>query len=177
MIDVTTMRGRQERGGILAWLAISFLLVSAMLVAGGIFLFHTIKVRESHAGNEVQVDTPLGSVHVQQHREGGPESAGMPTYPGSKSLRNENASVDLSAIFGDKDLHVVAGKWETTDPIDKVQKYYEDKFPDMSVIQHSGKVEMHSSDGHGKRVIVLRRVGGHGGTEIALASVGEPKAN
>ena len=69
----------------------------------------------------------------------------------------------------------MAGKWETSDPIDKVEKYYEDKFPDMSVIQHAGKVEMHSANGNGKRVIVLYDHGGS--TEISLASVGEPKAN
>ena len=60
-----------------------------------------------------------------------------------------------------------------------MQKFYEDKFPEMSVIQHDGEVEMHSVDRHGKRVIVLRRVTHSGGeaTEISLASVGEPKAN
>jgi hypothetical protein len=185
MIDMTTMRGpklpgQSRRGGILAWLLVSILMVFALLVMGGIFFARSIKVRETHAGNDVQVDTPFGSVHVQHNGNDRPETAGMPMYPGAKLLHNgESASVDLSAIFGERDLHIVAGKWVTPDPIDKVQKYYEDKFPDMSVIQHIDKVEMHSLDGRGKRFIVLRRVthGGGDGTEIALASVGEPRAN
>jgi hypothetical protein len=177
MIEVSVTRGGRARGGVLAWLAICFLMISAILVMGGLFLAHTIKVHESRAGNEVQVETPFGSVHVHQGTNGRPESVGMPLYPGAKPLRNgQSATVDLSEIFGgDKDLHIVAGKWETRDPIDKVQKYYEDKFPDMSVIQHSDRVEMHSIDGRGKRVILLRDRGG--ATEIALASVGEPRAN
>jgi hypothetical protein len=176
MIEKTAMRGRKEHGGILAWLLITFLLVAGCLVVAGVFVAHTIKVHQSRTGNDVQVDTPFGSVHVQHHGTTRPETAGMPLYPGAKPIHGgENASVDLSAIFGDKDLQIVAGKWETTDPIDKVQKFYEDKFPDMSVIQHGNKVEMHSVNGHGKRVVALLDRGGR--TEIALASVGEPKAN
>jgi hypothetical protein len=182
MIDATKMRSdtiqgaQSRRGGVIAWLVISLLLVSAFLVIGGLFFAHTIKVRQTRAGNDVQVDTPFGSVHVQHNGDGRLESTGMPIYPHAKPLgKGDSATVDLSQLFGDNDLHIVAGKWATPDPIDKVQKYYEDKFPDMSVIQHSGKIEMHSIDRHGKRVIVLRDRGGS--TEISLASVGEPKAN
>ncbi|HEY3836204.1 MAG TPA: hypothetical protein VGL72_06515 [Bryobacteraceae bacterium] len=163
-----------QGGGILGWLIMSFFLVAVVLVVGGLLVFHNIKVRQ--AGNEVNVDTPFGSVHVQHGDNGRPASLGIPLYPGSTlSGKGETANVDFSEIFGDKDLHIVAGKWETSDPIDKVQKYYEDKFPDMSVIQHNTEVEMHSVDRRGKRVIVLRSR--HGATEISLASVGEPKAN
>jgi hypothetical protein len=164
----------RERGGVLAWLAISFLLIAGLLLMSGFFLFHTIKVR--NAGNEVHVDTPFGSVNVQHGNNGHPESLGIPLYPNSRIAgKGETANVDFSELFGDKDLHIVAGKWETTDPIDKVQKYYEDKFPDISVVQHNGEVEMHGADRRGKRVIVLRSR--RGLTEISLASVGEPKAN
>ena len=179
MTDVSIMRDGRTRGGVIAGLVIAFLLFSAILVMAGIFFAHSSKVRQTRAVNDVQVDTPFGSVHVQ-HNGDRPESVGMPLYPGAKPLREGGtASVDLSAIFGDKDLHIVAGKWETSDSIDKVQKYYEDKFPDMSVIQHTDRVEMHSIDGRAKRVIVLRGVLRDRGsaTEISLASVGEPKAN
>ena len=163
-------------GGVLGWLVMSFFLVCALLVVGGIFFAHSIKVRESRAGGDVQVETPFGSVHVSRNRDGRPETAGMPLYPAATPLKDQgNAVVDLSSSFGDQDLHIVAGKWETSDPIDKVQKFYEDKFPDMNVIQHAGKVEMHSVNGKGKRVIVLYDRGNS--TEISLASVGEPKAN
>jgi len=176
MID--SNRLRRQRGGVLGWLAFVFLVISACLVMGGLFFAHNVKVRESHSGNrnDVQVDTPIGSVHVQHGDTGNTRAIGIPIYPGAKQVKDgESASVDLSAVFGDKNLQIIAGKWETSDPIDKVQKYYEDKFPDMNVVQHHGKVEMHSVNGHAKRVIALREHGG--ATEIALASVGEPKAN
>ncbi len=117
MIDVSVMQRApadpaappRERGGILAWLVICFLLVSALLAMGGLFFVHSIKVRQ--AGNDVQVETPFGSVHVQHGGNGQP--VGIPLYPGAKPRgRGENGSVDLSEIFGDKDLHIVAGKWE-----------------------------------------------------------------
>jgi hypothetical protein len=177
MIDALTMRRR--RGGVLLWLTVSFLLVSVGLILAGLFFAHNIKVREVRTGNngeDVQVDTPLGSLHVQHGRDGRAAAIGIPVYPGAKPLHSgDSASVDLSAIFGEKDLQIVAGKWQTPDPIDKVEKYYEDKFPDMSVIQHSGEVEMHSIENRAKRVIALKTRGE--GTEISLASVGEPKAN
>ena len=178
MIERTSMQRRNtgESGGILAWLAISFLLISACFVMAGIFFVHHIKVSEFRAGKEVQVETP--SVRSTCSQDGGSRAGtvGMAIYPGAKLIRDhDSATVDLSSIFGEGDLHIVAGKWETPDPIDKVQKYYEDKFPDMSVVQHTGRVEMHSINGHGKRVIVLRDR--RGSTEISLASVGEPKAN
>ena len=168
---------RTQNGGILAWLLFTLLAFCAVVVLCGIFFAKSIRVHES--GNNVQVDTPFGSVHVQ-HNENGRAETGMPVYPGAKQRhKGSSASVDLSGILGDEGLHIVAGTWETADPIDKVQKYYEDKFPSMSVIQHSDKVEMHSIDGNGKRFISLRRLYQNGGegTEISLASVGEPKAN
>ena len=178
MTDMSTAQGGTagRRGGIIGWLLMTFFLLGVLLVVGGIFFVHTIKVHESGAGNDVRVETPFGSVHVSQNQGGRPETAGMPLYPGAKPLKNrENAVVDFSSSLGDSDLHIVAGRWETSDPIDKVEKYYEDKFPDMSVIQHTGRVEMHSVNGKGKRVIVLYDRGSS--TEISLASVGEPKAN
>lgn len=146
---------------------------------GGLFIASRVRVHESSAANgkDVQVDTPFGSVHVQQNGKDKPELTGLPVYPGAHSINRDHASVDISSSFGgdDKDLHIVAGKWETSDSIDQVRKFYEARFPEMSVVQHGDRVEMHSMDGGHKRAISLRRRGG--GTEIALASVGEPKAN
>jgi len=167
---------RSERGGILGWLALIFLLVAVGLVGGGLFLAHNIKVHEARDGHDVQVETPFGSVHVQHGKSGNAASIGIPIYPGAKQLKDGgSAMVDLSGLIGDKDFQVIAGKWQTDDPIDKVEKFYEDKYPGMNVSRHHGHVEMHSGKGHGQRVIALRDR--DGSTEISLASVGEPKAN
>lgn len=166
----------------LAWLLVVILVVASAVVMGGLYIASHVRIHEASGahGNDVQVDTPLGSVHVQANDKGHPESAGLPVYPGARPLKGDHASVDISSTFGDKDFHIVTGKWETPDSLDRVRKFYEAKFPGMSVVQHHDRVEMHSLDmesgpgGH-KRVIVLRERGS--GTEIALASVGEPKAN
>jgi hypothetical protein len=175
--SVVQSRSAREKGGIIAWLLISFLALCALAAVTGLYFVRHIKVHEVRSGNDVQVDTPLGSIHVQHNGSGHYGSGGIPVYPGARPLHNgESATVDLSGILGeDNDLHIVAGKWMTSDPLEKVQKYYENKFPHMSVIQHHGKVEMHTIEGHSKRVIALCDKGGS--TEIALASVGEPKAN
>jgi len=181
MIDVSLMqRGRKhasrERGGVVVWVIASFLLISASLVIGGLFFLHNVRVQESRAGGDVRVETPFGSVHVQHRGGARPESMGVPLYPGAKEVGDgESASVDFSQLFGDNDLHIVAGKWRTSDPLEKVEKFYAAKFPEMSVVWHDGKVHMQSVNGHGKKVIVLHNRNGE--TEIALASVGEPKAN
>jgi hypothetical protein len=175
MMDVKGSNDRPRRGGILAWLVICFLVVCGVLVFGGLFIASHIRVHEDVAGNDVRVETPFGSVHVQNGK-GQRSASGLPVYPGAKAVRgHDNATVDLSSMLGGQELHVVSGKWETPDSIERVQKYYEDKFPEMSVIQHSGRVEMHGGSEIGQRVIVLRDTGGR--TEISLASVGEPKAN
>src|SRR5579862_1163342 len=178
MIDMSVTRhcGRRTRtrGGIIGWLVMSLLVVCALAVLVGIFFLRTIKVHESGAGNDVRVDTPFGSMHVSHNGNGQSQATGIPMYPGARPMKDrESAVVDFSS--GGGGVHIAAGRWETSDPIDKVQKFYEDKFPDMSVIQHDGKVEMHSVSGRAKRVIVL--YGRGSSTEISLASVGEPKAN
>jgi len=168
---------RCERGGILGWLALIFLLVAVGLVGGGLFLAHNIKVHEARDGHDVQVETPFGSVHVQHGKTANAGAIGIPIYPGAKQLKDgDSAMVDLGGtFFGDKDLQVIAGKWETPDSVDEVRRFYEGKYPDMNVVSRHGHVEMHSIGSHGKRVIALRER--NGGTEISLASVGEPKAN
>jgi len=173
---IAVEHAHRRRGGILIWLAMALLMIAVLLVGGGLFLAHNIKVREARDGRDVQVETPFGSVHVQHGNGSRTAAIGIPVYPGARLIKDgESASVDLSGLVGDKSLQIVAGKWETSDPIDKVQKYYEDKFPDMNMVQHNGRVEMHTIHVSGKKVISLSER--NGGTEIALASVGEPKAN
>lgn len=175
MIEVRGSCCGGRHGGVLAWVLVSLLIVFGIVVLGGVYFASMVHVRESATGKGVQVETPFGSIKVASGK-GQAAIPGLAVYPGAEQLKDTgNATVDLSSLLHNQDLQIVAGKWTTPDPIDKVQKYYEDKFPEMSVILHQGKVEMHSGDGATKRVIVLRNHGG--GTEISLASVGSPKAN
>src|SRR6185437_15798302 len=149
-------RGSATRGGIIGGLIMSFFLVAAVLVIASIAVVQKIKVHQSGNGDDVRVETPFGSVHVTHSQDGHPQSAGIPLYPGAVPMSgHDNAVVDLSSDMVDKDLHIVAGKWKSSDSIDKVRKFYETKYPEMSVIQHDGSVEMHNVNGKNKRVIAL----------------------
>jgi hypothetical protein len=173
MIEIQRSCRSGRHGGVLAWVLISLLIVFGILILGGVYFASMVHVRENAKG--VQVETPFGSVKVQSG-EGQRAVPGLTVYPGAQQLKNTgNATIDLSTLIHNRDIQVVAGKWTTSDPIDKVQKYYEDKFPEMNVVQHMGKVQMHSGDGAVQRVIELRDLGS--GTEISLATVGSPKAN
>jgi hypothetical protein len=175
MIRRSCCAGRD--GKALAWVLISLLMVFGILILCGVFFASAVRVRvrENASGKGVQVETPFGSVDVQAGENKG-AVPGLAVYPGAHQVKDTgNATVDLSSLIHNRELRVVAGKWTTPDPIETVQKFYEDKYPEMNVVQHAGKVNMHSGDGAVQRVIELRDL--DGGTEISLASIGSPKAN
>ena len=70
------------KGGIVGGLLMSFFLLCVLLVAGSIFFVHTIKVHESGGGNDVQVETPFGSVHVATTRAASPKLPACPCILG-----------------------------------------------------------------------------------------------
>lgn len=100
-------------------------------------------IRESHSGDDkkvdistpiggihttegknkkVDIDTPFGGIHVNTN-DADPKTVGMSVYPGAQIREGKDdhsATVDMS-LFG---LKVVALKYETSDPPDKVLNYY-----------------------------------------------------
>ena len=100
--------------------------------AGLVILLGGCSIRESRGENgeakKVDIVTPFGGIHVNAH-DVDPKTTGMAVYPGSTQIQKEhgdesaNVSID-SSFFGVK---VVALKFRTNDPPDKVLGYYRDQ--------------------------------------------------
>ena len=89
-------------------------------------------IHETHGDNneskKVDITTPFGGIHVNAH-DIDPKATGIAVYPGAtiveKEKGNDSANVSIdSSFFG---LKVVALKFRTNDPPEKVLSYYRDQ--------------------------------------------------
>lgn len=100
--------------------------------AGLIVLLGGCSIRESRGGNgeakKVDISTPFGSIHVNAH-DVDPKQTGIVVYPGATQIQKEhgddsaNVNID-SSMFGVK---VVAVKFRSSDPPEKLLSYYKDQ--------------------------------------------------
>ena len=176
-------RNRSQRGGVLAGVLAAFLILAALAVAGvfmaGIYVADNIHVEKTRnaKGETVQVDTPIGSLRVQEDKKLDPKLIGVPVYPNAiRSDNNHAASVDFSFDSGHKEFTVIAADYTTDDSIEKVKEFYHHELPHWMIAQgHNGGVHMEYTEDGYKRIIAITEKNGH--THIALASVGEPASN
>ncbi|HLM98137.1 MAG TPA: hypothetical protein VK335_02580 [Bryobacteraceae bacterium] len=176
-------RNRSQRGGVLAGVLAAFLILAALAVVGvfmaGIYVADNIHVEKTRTakGETVQVDTPIGSLRVQEDKKLDPKLIGVPVYP--NAVRNDNnhaASVDFSFDSGHKAFTVIAADYTTDDSIEKVKEFYHHELPHWMITQRfNGSVHMEYTEDGYKRIIAITEK--HGQTHIALASVGEPASN
>lgn len=162
----------------------AFLILAALAVAGvflaGMYVAentHVEKIR-SAKGDSVQVDTPIGSLRVQEHKKLDPKLIGVPLYP--NAIREDNdshaASVDFSFDSGHKEFTILAAEYSTDDSIEKVEQFYHRELPHWMIThKYNGSVHMEYTEDGYKRIIAIGEK--HGRTHITLASVGEPAAN
>lgn len=172
-----------ERGGVLAGILVAFLILAALAVAGvfmaGIYLADNIHVQKTRTakGETVQVETPIGSMRVQQHQKLDPKVIGVPVYPGAVR-RDENgaASIDFSFDSAHKEFTILAAEYSTNDSIEKVREFYHRELPHWIISQRlRGGVKMEYTEEGYKRIIAIHEQDGE--TRIGLASIGEPAAN
>jgi hypothetical protein len=84
----------------------------------------TIQKKGEGANKKVDIDTPVGSLHVNTQVD--PKDTGLAVYPGATRAEDEdrkhaaNLSID-SSVFGAK---VVAIKYRSDDPPDKLLDFY-----------------------------------------------------
>src|ERR1700689_5475974 len=118
-------QNNSQRGGALAGILVAFLILGALAVVGvfmaGVYFadnIHVEKIR-SERGDTVRVDTPVGSLRVQEHRKLDPKLIGVPVYPGAiREDNNHAASIDFSFDSTHKWFAVVAAEYSTDDSID-----------------------------------------------------------
>ena len=88
-----------------------------------------VKKNEKGEGEKVDIQTPVGGIHVSQ--DANPRDTGLATYPGArqkeKSSQHDgnNANVNISSgFFG---IKVVAIEFVSDDPPEKVAAFYRDQ--------------------------------------------------
>ena len=87
---------------------------------------------EEHKGangnaEKVNVETPLGGMHINTDAPGVAAKVGIPVYPGAtevKKDKEDSGSADVNFSFGDFRLRVLAVRFYTPDAPDKVQSFY-----------------------------------------------------
>lgn len=173
-----------QRGGVLAGVLAAFLILAALAVVGvfltGIYVADNIRVEKTHSdkGETVKVETPIGSMRLQEHKHLDPKAIGVPVYPNAIREDDDNhaASIDFSFDSGHKEFTILAANYSTADTIDQVKQYYHHELPHWMITQrHMGGVHMEYTEDGYKRIIVISEK--HGRTWIGLASVGEPASN
>ena len=122
-------RYRSQRGGVLAGVLAAFLILAALAVVGvfmaGMYVADNIHVEKTKnaKGETVQVDTPIGSMRVQEHKKLDPKLIGVPVYPNAvRHDDNHAASVDFSFDSGHKEFTLLAAEYTTDDSLDKVKR-------------------------------------------------------
>ncbi len=98
--------------------------IATLLVAGCSI---QTKKAEEKKGEKVDIQSPLGSLHVETDEQAKNRDTGLPVYPGAREARSDEhdkakANVDLGfAGFG---LKVIAAKYETDDRAEKLKDFY-----------------------------------------------------
>ena len=172
-----------ERGGVLAGVLVAILILAALAVLGvfmaGMYLADNIHVekRKNAKGETVQVETPIGTMRVQQYQKLDPKLIGVPVYPGAvREDSNGAASFDFSFDSAHKEFTVLAAEYSTNDSVEKVREYYHRELPHWMISERlRGGVKMEYTEDGYKRIIVIHEQDGQ--TRVGLATVGEPAAN
>jgi len=176
-------RNGSQTGGVLAGVLAAILILAALAVVGifvaGMYFADNIHVKKTVGtkGDTVEVDTPIGSMRVQEHASLDPKVIGVPVYPGAvREDHNGAASFDFNFDSAHKEFSILAAEYTTGDSIDKVKEFYHRELPHWMISQrrHGGLKMEYTEDGYKRIVAITER---DGRTHIALASIGEPAAN
>lgn len=104
-------------------------------------------------GKNVDIKTPIASMHVETNEQAKAHDTGLPVYPGAREAppdSDDNTSrANVNMGFAGFGLKVVAAKYETDDPVEKVKDFY------RKALSKYGKVTECTGDldldaGHGK---------------------------
>lgn len=162
-----------------------------LVIIGGLLvvsaLVHRVKVNARD--NKVEIQTPMGSLKVNQDSA---HASGLPVYPGATPEKTEGANLEISGMNG-KSAGFAIEKYTTDDSRDTVQTWYasklgaefklkvasegdhnNDNIPGVPVHVSTTDVAFVDDRGDGARVVALAH---HGeGTEITLIRVGKKEA-
>lgn len=150
-------------------------LVSVITVWTGLrFLSHSVQVHVNNGQGdkkEVSIQTPVGSLEVRKDVD--EAQLDLPIYPGAKRVQDHDAATVNMEFGGEEGVRVVVAKFETSDPIEKVRNFYQErvgtevtKFIEKD---SEGKTVFEIKHGGQEKIVALKS--GFGGTRIELVRV------
>lgn len=158
-------------------------LVSAIAVWTGFrFLARNVQVQVQEGGGgkkEVSIKTPFGALEVQH--DANEASLGLPIYPGATRIKSDGSATVNVDIAGEQNLRVVAAKFETPDPLEKVKDFYQARLGNQvtKFIEKSaeGKTVFEIKRRGLEKVVALRGVGDHTRIELVRVAHGREEGN
>ncbi len=163
------------------------LLILAVIAVGSVFavwiglrfLSSNVQVRVDERGEgkkDVSITTPVGKFEIKKDTNVGEAQLGLPIYPGAKRIKgdmDERGAVLNFQLPGQENLQIVAAKFETDDPIEKVRNFYKarlgtqvTKFVERD---REGKTVLEVKHGDQEKVVALKR--SLTGTRIELVHI------
>lgn len=179
-------RPQSNHGVLIALLVLALIVVCAVgaLIYGVRIISQNVSVSRN-GDHQVSVKTPVGNFGVSQGAEADPALIGLPLYPGAQRMHDDSANVQMDFPGGNNNqgvaVGVLAAKFSTSDPLDKVADYYRN--------QLGGEITKTTRDNGGEKItfeikrqnlekiVALKNT--VSGTEIALVRVrhGNEEAN
>src|SRR5579875_265524 len=107
---------------------------------------------------------------------------GLPLYPGAHRVEDDHDSAQVRMNFpGEQSLNVLAAKFETSDPLDKVRAFYQDQLSSQTTRftekNSEGSMVFEIKQGHQEKIVALKNTGS--GTRISMVRIlhGAEEAN
>ncbi len=130
-VAVTPAPGSGGGSGALKIILIIIAVLAGLgILAGGAVVYGVYRVRNAvnHSrvhqdGDNVKVETPFGNISSSTNPDQVAKDLGIDIYPGAEVQKNGASS----AAFGN--IHTVSAKFESSDSVDKVCTFYQEKFP------------------------------------------------
>ena len=168
--------------------AIALLVLLLIVVVAGIgiwsglsFLSNVhVQVKQDRGGQkQVSIKTPVGSMQVNKGVD--EASLGLPIYPGAIPLKEKGSATVNFDILDEAKFQVLAGKFETSDSLDKVRAFYHDRLGDQVTKykdrDEEGKTVFEIKHDKQERVVALKRHGDKTVIELVRVSEGSSEAN
>jgi hypothetical protein len=139
-----------------------------------------VNVDQADSGKKsVSIKTPLGSLEVNHGVD--EASLGLPIYPGATAIKETDSGTVNIDIANEAKVRLLAGKFETTDSLDKVVAFYHDRLGDQVTSfkekNEEGKTVFEIKHDKQTKVVALKSDGGKTLIEMVRVSEGRPEAN
>jgi hypothetical protein len=159
--------------------------VSGLVVWAGLHYitrnFH-VDQRESAGGKkEVSIKTPFGGINVDAGKNVSEASLGLPIYPGAQRVTDEDSASVSIGLPGEHNVRVLVGKFDTPDPLDKVETFYHDRLggevTKFTERNSEGKTVFEIKHKDDERAVALKSTSSGTRIELVHAGVGQAESN